>query len=253
MITLSEHEQILALKSKNLILEKDGHKYFIKENDCLSELLGEYLANILGIRCAHYEHLNILNSNFVISPDLNEIGKFTPTDILTGTSNFKNSLPYFINLIAFRYNVTDIEELQRKLITIFLYDILFLNNDRYPKNWGIIESENGDIDIVILDNSNIFNNDTPPLMSSSLDSDSILSLEENLETFLSVYGIEGAELLREMLNKIPPEYFSELIVNVETRYQVKIKKKKTYKYLYRNNYANVLKILENYRGEIHAR
>lgn len=234
-MALTEYEQIQALKSKVLKTEFNGEPSFIKENDTLTEVLSEKLCSVLKIRCAHYSPFLINNTYYVASRDLNIEGDFIlAKDFL---SEEDNNIPSIINF--FVNNYPNYEELIIEILKVFLFDTLFLNSDRYTENWGILNGH-----IVIFDNANIFSDDNFSLMGES---SRITNIYETLESILNDFE-ECAELLAEFL-KITPEFLSNLITDIEEALNVKIKKKKNYKYSYKKHYQKIKEILEKYRGE----
>lgn len=239
-MALSEYEQIQALKSKVLKLDYNGEPSFIKENDSLTEIIGEILCSILGIKCAHYNAFLINDTYYVASIDLNIEGNFILAKAFL--SENENNIPCIIDY--FNHNYPNSEELATEILKVFLFDTLFLNSDRYTENWGLLDGH-----IVIFDNAGIFRDDNFSLMGGSQEVESVY---KNLESILNNFEV-CAELLEEFL-KITPENFSELISKIETSKNIKIKKKKSYKYIYKKHYQKIKDILDRYRGEkINAR
>lgn len=234
-MALTEYEQLQALKSKVIKLEFNGEPSFIKENDTLTEILGEKICSVLGIKCAHYSAFLINDTYYVASRDLQIEGRFIlAKDFLSeNENNIPNIISFFIN------NYPNCEELILEVLKMFLFDTIFLNSDRYTENWGLLYGH-----IVIFDNANIFSNDEFSLMG---DSSKITNIYDTLESVLNNY--EGCADLLENFLKITPEFFSELITEIEETLNVRIKKKKSYKYSYKKHYQKVKEILEKYRGE----
>lgn len=238
-MALTEYEQIQALKSKVLKLEFNGELSYIKGNYSLTEIIGERLCTLLGIKCAHYNAFLINDTYYVASRDLNLDGHFILAKSFLLEND--NNIPSIID--NFRNNFPNYEELKLEILKVFLFDIMFLNSDRYTENWGLLNNH-----IVILDNAGIFSNDSFTLMGES---NQIVNIYESLESILNSFT-ECAEILAEFL-KITPEYFSELLSEIEITLNVKIKKKKSYKYIYKKHYERVKEIFEKYRGDKYAR
>lgn len=238
-MALSEYEQMQILKSKVLKLEFNGEPSFIKENNFLTEIIGAKLCSILGIRCAEYRAFLIEDTYYVASRDLNLDGNFIlANEFLTEReNNITDIIAYFKN------NFANYEELKLEILKVFLFDIMFLNSDRYTENWGLLNGH-----IIVLDNAGIFSNDSFTLMGES---HQVTTSYDNLIRALN--NIEGCSEILDDFLKITPDYFSELISEIESSLNIKIKKKKSYKYSYKRQYEIIKAILDKYRGDKYAR
>jgi hypothetical protein len=133
---MSDYEKIQILKSKVVKLDFKGKPCYIKENDSLTEIIGERLCLLLNIQCAHYEPFLIDNTYYVVSPDLNMEGTFILAKEFLSES--ENNIPSIINF--FKNNLpSKVEELIVDILKVFLFDTLFSNNDRFTENWGLVK------------------------------------------------------------------------------------------------------------------
>ncbi len=242
--------------------------YYIKkvnEKQIVRELIGSKLAPLFNLICPEFQVVEALGSYYLLSKDLNEIGKFTTARNI-GITDFINGSLYQIILYLNLNNMYNIS-LEQDLISLFLFDLLLANFDRHNCNWGIINNTN----IAILDNESI-------LDANLVDEESIMNycgltsykgfftpiiedkpqfIKDNLTSFITNYP-NYKDYLSMLLDKLSLEIFNDIVdslkeINVITVDGVKTIKLSNLEEL-KNIYAYNYQILEQVEREYnHAR
>lgn len=197
MFDLKKYELIKDIyEATNITL--NGRSVYVKPTIRADfEVLGCVLARILDIPCASCYTVS-LGSKYVISEDLNSLGDFT----LIGEIVINDSEK--IMDIMDELNGIDI----RKLINIYIYDLLFQNCDRNRGNYGLIDDN-----IYILDNESIFDLFDIPILTAggseilAVDIDKSLYkcvVRHEISSFMLNFG-KYTYILKDAINKVTPQ------------------------------------------------
>lgn len=225
-----------------------------------NELVAEELAKDCGIPCANYD-LAILNSykgvlsknfekentKYIDGSDLfYEYTSETSRDVFNNIEDIWDVLEYYC------YNYTNkkgiVQYLMKKIIDIYLFDIILCHCDRHLKNWKIMKYDDN-IDIAPLyDNERILadyvdNNDGLVSMGMSLDyCNSCESLLESIKQFQKVSSKEFTNIIKEKLWIISEENLNKVFEKIEkkTGYPMPEERKE----FYLSNYQKHRKRLE---------
>ena len=252
-LTNKEKEYIEEYSNGNIII--NGKKYYFKLVVSANhgfEIIIEHLSKLVGIKCAHYEMININGTNYYLTEDLAGTDEFYDAYEL-GLAD--NSLYDIWNVLEMRYPDKS-KYLMDQIVKIFIFDIITLNNDRNYGNYGF-KFINGQIeDVYILDNESSFQDgeivlsskfDYKDKLNNSINIDKVpyelQSSMEDLEYFLQTSSSEYQELFKNMYEILTPELIKEELNKVEI--------KKEYKddalNVYNENYELIGKLL-NKRG-----
>ena len=148
---LSEKDSTyITIHSKGQIVI-DGINYYFKPCPDYLELVMSEVANLLELECPQYEIYNVKGKRFYLSKDLGHGGIFHTAEELGITNLY---LPTIDKILSLKYQ-SHYPEIHSDLTKIFILDILFLNYDRNPTNFGI-QSINGIDRLCILDNETSF-------------------------------------------------------------------------------------------------
>lgn len=261
MLELTNEDKLLIESNNHKWIDINGIRYFIKSSNSslmlYSEIVAEKVAKMLGIRCAHYEATLIRGKLYYLSKDLSYEGPFVLGENIS--VNLSTLYDYW-NILEQNYG-TNVEAAINDLVRISIFDIILMNNDRFNRNWALINNESG-IHIYAFDNENILSNDFTILKSGYSRSDNLKSpfnwenydgkvIKENmleLEYFLRTSALEYVLMVEDMVKKITPEIFGSLLDSVELEYQDKILNKSKWLKIYTDNYNAITTLLES-RGK----
>lgn len=176
-------------------------------NDIVGELLSKKILNLIGINCLDYDYAILKNEYVKLSE---EIPGFTDGEDL--------GVPYD-NLYdiwdSLEKQGFDAKRLMRDFIKIYLFDILFLNDDRVARNWGISKIDD-QVELYAIDNEEIFSRKfiaqvqsefaKVPYQNRVLTEDETLERNiSNLKRFLETSDTEFYELFLSIYNTLTPE------------------------------------------------
>lgn len=193
-----------------------GNNYFVKKDENLKEYLGYKLAKLCGLKCIEYNVININDTFYIISRDINETMTFTSAHPLIGAYH---ELSLIINDLK-KLPYTTSNTIQ-DLLKMYLFDLLFLNGDRHNRNWGLINI-NGEYRVLIFDNENIFSLLFLPYICFNLDNFSnpnknyTSRICDDLSAFLKKCPKEYLEELYKIIDKSEPSNVSAIINSIET-------------------------------------
>lgn len=253
MINLQKEQKyyIFSYNRGNLII--DGKKYFFKlipNNVYGIETLVENLAKLVDIKCPHYEYVTINGLNYSLSEDIAGTGDFYTAYEL---GFFDNSLYDIWNVLEMQFP-DKVSELMEKIIKIYIFDILLLNDDRNYGNYGFKVNDGKIEDVYIFDNEFSFQTGEV-VLSSKLDFKDKLNkrvnignipyeLEpsiEELEYFLSTSSKEYIDLFNKIYMTLTPE-----VVKKELDKSLVEDKDSLYK-IYRENYLLIERLINKRR------
>ncbi len=255
-------------------LNINGKNYYIKR--CLdkfpsTEIVAEKLCNVLGIKCAHYEVVEIDGETFHLSELLGENGYFVTGLELSRVAKeedadiSEDSLYYIWEVLDTYFEKSGIPMLD--MIKVYLFDIMFLNPDRYGQNWALVNDGEGPY-VAIFDNELMFEVWSSVLSSKMTESDNLrsytdkknfdisfrnsleiapegyLNILHELEYFLATSDDLYSELLEGMLEKVTPEVLEKILNEVDASDELK----DNWMYIYKKHHKNMKALLET-RGK----
>lgn len=272
----------VSLKDKNRISNNVGNKiningknYYIKRplgKIYCAEIIAERLCNILGIKTAHYEIVDIDGNRFYLSEVLGENGYFVTGSELSTIAKPEDgnlsadSLYYIWEVLEAYFDKTGIPMLD--IVKVYLFDIMFLNSDRNAPNWALVNDGEGPY-VCIFDNESIFDAYGVVLSAKLTETDDLnnysgsnnyefdffdsygavvrsdyLEILHELEYFLSTSDNMYTELFESMLEKVTPEVLESVIDSTKTDKKTKDMCVQLYKKHYKN-----MKVLVEARGK----
>lgn len=224
----------------------NGITYYFKYDEDINpynELVAEELAKDFNIPHIKYD-LAIYNSKKgVISTDFKEenINYIKGEDILSGfyipddDIEIHNNLEEIWATLEYRYknhpNKTDItKKLMKRIVDIFMFDIITCQCDRHPNNWQIMESVD-DVDVVpIFDNERIISYIYENNVCLTMEEKSSGNLYKNLHVFLNVSSEEYYNLIKDKMWIISGENLTSVFKRIEdkTGYPMSLEEKNDY-------------------------
>ncbi len=236
-------------------IEVNNKNYFVKKdtyND-KHELIVERLANLVGIRCAHYYYREINGVGYYLSKDLSSNGIFFTADML-GLSRQSYSLYSVWDFFEKKYS-DECSKLMSEFIRIYLFNFFTMNSDLHSGNWGILKNKNGNNSLYIIDNELSFNTEYGIYITSEIferkdeeDYDNYgFSLIENLkelEKFIKVSDKDSIGMLLELFNKLTPERFNIILGFIHQQYGLTKEQIDSLSELYKVNYDGIFHLLK---------
>jgi len=254
MLSLN-NEQKEYIKNKNngfIIIENEKY-YFKKTLGNYHDLIIEKLAHIVGISISTYDLINIDGKFYYLNKDINSYGKFLIANEIDGIDNKLPNIKMTLEKLYFSKSPI----LMKKIIKIYLFDILTLSSERFNGNWGILYDNNSSpYDVWIFDNEYSFDDFNSVVLSAKLEMQDKLNSRvrldakdyqrenlEELEYFLAKYNDIFIEMFIDMYEKLTPDIVSHVFKQVEEEYNVKISSKDRDLYKYRINYKAIDELL----------
>lgn len=224
-------------------LELSKGSYFVKKVSLIqgvNEIIGERLAKIIGLKCAHYELFTIGDNYYSLSKNLNNEGRFK----LASVYNIKTNSLYDIWHTLENY-VNNFPEVMNDIVKMYIFDLLFMLCDRRTDNWGLLTKDNI-TSLVIFDNEYLFRANNPHMITSKYEWNNNLSRENEIKSFLAQSSNEYVELFKKIYEIVPPEKLKEIISKVEEEYNIVLEEKIKILECYINNYELIGEILKGY-------
>lgn len=222
--------------NKLLIFNYQGENYYYKYDKYANiirpynELIASELAQDFGIPYVDYDLAILKNKKGVISKNF----KKENTDYIQGNQlllNFwknsfnigeNNNLEDIWDALEYHYqnypNKREIiEYLMKKIILIFVFDIIICNHDRHSENWMIIENDNN-IDIApIYDNEGMLTINSVFSMVSLTVDDMEPNLCRVIKRFQKISGEEYKNIIKEKLWIISDENLKSVFGRIEQK------------------------------------
>jgi len=227
----------------------DGCNYYVKKDEDLKEIIGYYLATFLGLKSIEYKSINIKDHNYSFSRDIRELYKFQEAKYLIGSQQH-------LSAMIQRLIDEDINNpvLYQNIVKMYVFDILFLNDDRHAKNWGLINKT----DLILFDNFNIFSIYNPPYISYNPElfiGNNKIELYNNLykdfEEFLNSCDECMLEIVFNMVDKSSLLNIKALFEHIEKEYNILLDER--FLKIYEPHYTKILDIVNRKRGISNAR
>lgn len=275
MINLTENDkEIIRHLGYPKIVNLSSGSYLIKadyDKTGVNELIGKKLADIMGLVCPRYFLVEVDNDKYLLSEDLNQYGEFISA--LEICENFKshkkedksnedinisdNSIYSIWAYLEANFPPEKSKKMMNEIIRMYIFDILFLNNDRDLKNWGILTQTNGNLNIVIFDNELIFYENTsfPGISLTASLTEFYPSVYDDFRIFLKESSSEFTSLFKYYFDLITPEFFKGLIEQIERRDNIQIETKEKLVEKYKKHRTVLMQIYEEEikKGDNHAR
>ncbi len=193
-----------------------------------NELLFYFIANDLGIESLKYDLALLGNFKGTISKNF----KITHAKYIAGSKilkKFHSQTDYFtyntlediwIELELYYKEREDMQEIiqkiMSKLVKIFIFDIIIGQEDRHCNNWGIIEYDNGNIDLqILIDNSRALVHHPLNINCLMPLNQTKMNLEEMILKFQEESSEEFSSLLSSSLWVISKENLSKIFAKIE--------------------------------------
>lgn len=223
-----------------------GNNYFIKPDGSLKEVIGYYCAKYLGFYCVEYFSVFLKHKQYSISRDIHELYPF-----VLASDFIKNEYDLLEILDSVRNSKYYNEDLILDILKMYIFDILFLNDDRNKTNWGVI-LKNNNYCLILFDHSNIFSILKGPIIQYVSKVENHLSLQDSvikdLETFLNDCPLEYYEKLLDFIYKANISAIKRIFRDIENLYHISLDS--FYLELYEQNYTKILEMLNKKRGII---
>lgn len=196
-------------------IQVSGAHYYVKPDQDLKEVIGYYLARMFDLSCAKYFSVRVKNKNYSVSLDL----KYKK-DFNLASSFSVNGLAWPEILDMFQKVSILNESLKKDMIRMYLYDILFMNDDRHDENWGLFVQKQQRI--ILLDQGNIFSFGRKPMICF----DPLVYVNKNVdeamgEDFLLFYDSlfeEEKRMVEQYLKKAIPSQIKNVFWKIEEQY-----------------------------------
>lgn len=217
-----------------------GDRYFFKMKYCednnwynkhivYNELIVGELARDYGIPCIDYDlavlgfYQGVLSKNYKLE-NVNYIyGDDLLNDYEKSTGHFGfNALPNIWCALEYRYQNNSnkkefISKLMKRIVDIYLFDVITCQNDRHSQNWQIMESNN-DVDIAPLYDNEIILKYRLDLATVELSMNGGgESLWESIEQFQNVSSDEYRNIIREKIWIISDSNLKAVFERVENK------------------------------------
>lgn len=241
-ITGNDYEFVI-IRGKSYFVKKLSKDYRTGQFvNFFKEVIAKKVADLLSIPCPNYFPVKIGEDYYYLSEDLNSFGKFVEGSDIVGYK--ANSLYQIWH--SFEQFYEDVPRLMKQMIQIYVFDILLLNHDRKPRNWGIVKSEKENI--YIFDNEYIFNTQVFSYLTVSYDRADLIfdfdyynEVKKELESFFKDSSEEYIDIFINSFLKLKPEELAKIIKEIEDEYFVKIPKE--YLAIYTAHYEVIERIL----------
>lgn len=240
MIKLTEEDKSIIDNLTSIrVVELSLGRFLVKEiteEEIANELIGKKLADIFKVKCPNYYLVNVNGQYYYLSEDLNQLGEFVSAgDIIQINSKYSYmstcvnhmDLDFKIEPRLYGNNIYDIwayfdslydkktvMRLMYDIMKIYIFDLLFVNFDRRPDNWGILTSKQNQVDVVMFDNEFSFDPATHVSMFAYANCYSNVQVDVEFPTFLKEASREYIDLFKYYYDLITPEFLEKIVDEV---------------------------------------
>ena len=219
-----------------------GLNYFVKPDDEFKEIIGYHFAKMLDLDCVKYQSIKVNHKNYVVSKDLKEQSKFMLAHFFSFNGMELNEILDALRSFPF-FN----ENLEKDVMKMYLYDILFMNDDRHDRNWGLKFLK--EARLVLLDNGNIFRIYGRPYIrydqSFYFDEDNHTAWAQDFLAFYESLSDENQEMITELTLKANGNRVKAIFSMIEHQYKTSINPK--FLKIYEDHYEQIKNIIRNSR------
>lgn len=211
--------------------EYNGETYFYKFDflaNPYNELIFYYIAKDLGINSLKYDLAMLGKFKGTISKNfkLKNARYISGRKILKNNHNCQDYVKYntlediWIDLEQYYSNKPNMQQIVKKimydLVKVFIFDLLTGQEDRHCDNWGVVEYENGQIELqILLDNSRALI-DHPLFVKSQMPlNQEYLFPEEMIAKFEQYSSEEFSSILPNYLWVISEENINKIFNKIE--------------------------------------
>ena len=241
-ITQNDYEFVM-IRGKSYFVKKISKDYRTGQYlNFFKEVIAKKVALLFSISCPNYFPVKIGEDYYYLSEDLNSFGEFVEGSDIVGYTT--SSLYQIWNCFEEFYK--DVPRLMRQMIQIYVYDILLLNHDRKPRNWGVVKSEKENV--YIFDNEYIFNLQVFSFLTVSYDRADLIydfdyykEVRRELTQFFKDSSKEFVDIFLSSFFKLTPEKLKKIINEIEDDYVVKLPEE--YLSIYTAHYEVIKQIL----------
>ena len=221
-----------------LCFDINNKTYFFKQDLATIpyyELIAEELANDLNLECVHYDLAKLGKYKGIISENYKkENAKYMSGGELLKAFYEKdkysnsNNLMDIWHVLETRYQSREdmqkiVEKLMNKLVKLLIFDMITGQNDRHNENWGIVEYQNGEVDLQpIFDNSRMLLKDPYNHKLELFSDEDNYYLESSLEYLHEVSDFEVNNFLLAAIGAISEQNIDRIIKRVEARIECEI-------------------------------
>lgn len=294
-LTKNDKEIILSVNEPRPVNLSIGQ--FVVKSDSekkgIYEVIAKNIAMIMNIKCPNYYITEINGEQYILSEDLNQYGKFQSAfDLYAGIKDdyfaysmadlYKdesfydedakkslhgNSLYDIWAYLEENYDSNTSKRLMQDVLKIYIFDILFLNSDRFLNNWGFLKTPDNKSNIVMFDNEYILalacenhktkeesdENKTIKIQTNFLVSNP--NVYEDFRVFLRESSEEQTNLFSHYIRLFTPSFFKMIIAESETNSGVILDNKDNIIETYKNHHEQLVGILneELSKEEHHGR
>ncbi len=258
--------------------------YYIKKrglNDVIDELIVSKIAPLCNLISPEIKIIKLSEDDGyyrVLSSNLDLLGEFTLAKNFLKDDEDENKDDAkkngYISLYdiwnALEENYQNADRIMMDVIRMYLFDFFMANYDRHSDNWGILK--NGPLtNVAILDNEDSFDTTAYSRITSNLDANayykelykkgslSFLKKNQNeIKRFLQESSYEYIDLFKELLDKLTPEVFKNILDDIEAneyilvdkvnKERIKIPYKNTLIEIYTNRYLMMQELYNEYKN-----
>lgn len=172
-----------------------GNHYYVKPDQEKVEIIAYYLAQLAKLPALSYQSILVRRINYSVSLDMKDNGYFLLAEDLFGDIYFIRELIQKIRSLPFYTR-----ELELDFYQMYFFDLLFLNGDRYPRNFGF-RKVNEKWNLVMFDHKNMFDIRNYIAMRFNYEEDFTLkTLYQDVSEFFSILPDYIIDRFQNMLN-----------------------------------------------------
>ena len=212
-------------------IQVSGCNYYVKPDDDKMELIGYALACLSSLPAILYRSIHVRNKNYSISRDMRQQYFFLLAEELMGNIRYIPEILGKLRKLDF-YN----EELEHQLYQMYFFDFLFLNNDRYPRNFGFYR-DNSKWNLILFDHMRLFDVSYPLALrynpNNFLETELLSAYYKDFLEFYYNMSDDVQEKIRKMYEIYNPLEVESIINKINPE------KRNTFMNIYQNHYEKV--------------
>ena len=225
---------------------------FCNINTRFMELLGKKVFDMVGIKSADYEYVQ--EKGCLLSKDLCcDKPMFSCYDLFIMKANTLKQVYDGLDNLSYRFDYGmeyKVDKVKLQIEIMHFIDILFSNIDRHISNFGFYIHDNGEVELVLLDNEYFLQNfkiATRPMAcgDDEMDSNDFMGVSKRYEAskFFESMSDEMKELVSKYLELFSPERVELLLNTIEEEQCLGWPLKASSLRQYKKNYKMICKLL----------
>jgi hypothetical protein len=225
---------------------------FCNINSRFMELLGKKVFDLVGIKSADYEYVQ--EKGCLLSEDLNcDKHMFSCYDLFIMRANTLKQVYDGLDNLTYRLNngiEYKVDKVKLQIEIMHFIDILFSNVDRHISNFGFYLHDNGEVELVLLDNEYFLQNfktATRPMScgDDEIESQDFMAVSKKYEAtkFFESMSDEMKALVSKYLELFSPERVELLLNTIEEEQCLGWPLKASSLRQYKKNYKMICKLL----------